>query len=288
MPPGAMPQDDAIVRPDGSRLALRRYGGGRRHGGETPLVLHFHAGAFVGGTLDDGATVASLLAEAGALVLSIDYPLAPAHPFPEAVEAGYDALTWADQHRRQLAAAGAPIYVAGEEAGGNLAAAVAMVARDRAGPDLAGQILLSPMLDACVATASQRDAKAGPVGCRWADGWHSYLAREDDALHPYAVPGRSMRLAGLPSTLLVSAADDPLRDETQAFGQRLRAAGVPVALSLLDAPTGWPLGYYRRHQHGSAAAVWTAPLGARLRTFLAPSSSTSASPSSNLLRGSLS
>ncbi|MBI5719537.1 MAG: alpha/beta hydrolase [Burkholderiales bacterium] len=295
----AVPQDDTITCADGCRVALRRYAGERHqdrhperpHDG-TPLVLHFHAGAFVGGTLDDGAVVATLLADAGARVLSIDYPLAPAHPFPQAVEAGYRALTWAEQHRRELAAARAPLFVAGEEAGGNLAAAVAMVARDRAGPELAGQILLSPMLDACVATASQRHAKAGPVGCRWADGWHRYLAREDDALHPYAVPGRSMRLAGLPRTLLVSAADDPLRDETQAFGQRLRAAGVPVTLALLDAPTGWPLSYQcaaaaraaRAAQSAQSAQsaqadpitptaptapAWAAPLGARLHEFLA-------------------
>ena len=165
LPSGATP-DHAIVRPDGTRLALRRYGGGRRHEG-LPLVLHFHAGAFIAGSLDEGATVAGLLADAGALVLSLDYPLAPAHPFPQAIQAGYDALAWADQHRRRLATARAPIYVAGEEAGGNLAAAVAMVARDRAGPELAGQILLSPMLDACVGTASQRDAKEiGRASCR--------------------------------------------------------------------------------------------------------------------------
>jgi len=267
-----------MVRPDGSRLALRRYGGARRDEG-MPLVLHFHAGAFIAGTLDDGATVAGLLADAGALVLSIDYPLAPAHPFPQAVEAGYDALGWVERHRRRLATPRSPIYVAGEEAGGNLAAAVAMVARDRAGPDLAGQILLSPMLDACVATASQRDAKAGPVGCRWADGWHTYLAREDDALHPYAVPARSMRLAGLPRTLLVSAADDPLRDETQAFHHRLRDAGVPVELALLDVKTGWPLSYLQ------GAAPWAAPLGTRLREFFS-SAASAVSPSSNFARGS--
>jgi acetyl esterase len=274
--PGALPQDDEIVRPDGSRLALRRYGGERRHEG-MPLVLHFHAGAFIAGSLDEGATVAGLLAEAGALVLSLDYPLAPAHPFPQAVKAGYDALTWADQHRRRLATARAPIYVAGEEAGGNLAAAVAMVARDRAGPEIAGQILLSPMLDACVGTASQREAKAGPVGCRWADGWHTYLAREDDALHPYAVPARSMRLAGLPRTLLVSAADDPLRDETQAFAERLRTAHVPVELALLEVKTGWPLSYLQ-----GGTPPWAEPLAARLRGFFSTAASAAVSPSSNL------
>jgi acetyl esterase len=262
LPVDALPQDDTIVRPDGSLLALRIYAQADRRDG-TPLVLHFHAGAFVGGGLADGATVAGLLADAGASVVSVDYPLAPAHPFPQAVEAGYDALLWVERNRRRLAATRSPIYVAGEEAGGNLAAAVAMVARDRAGPALAGQILLSPMLDACIATASQRDAKAGPVGCRWADGWRAYMAREDDALHPYAAPGQSMRLVELPRTLLVSASDDPLRDETQAFHHRLQSAGVPVELSLLEVKTGWPLSYQR-----GPASPWAAPLGERLREFL--------------------
>lgn len=262
LPAAAVPQDDTIVRPDGSLLALRIYAEPERHDG-TPLVLHFHGGAFVGGSLAEGATVAGLLADAGASVVSVGYPLAPAHPFPQAVEAGYDALQWVERHRRRLAAARSPLFVAGEEAGGNLAAAVAMVARDRAGPALAGQILLSPMLDTCIATASQRDAKAGPVGCRWADGWRAYMARDDDALHPYAAPGQSMRLVGLPRTLLVSAGDDPLRDETQAFHHRLQSAGVPVELTLLQAKTGWPLSYQR-----GPAAPWAAPLGERLREFL--------------------
>lgn len=279
LPPGTPPHDDAVVRTDGSTMAVRLYAAHAPRGDATPLVLHFHAGAFVGGGLDEGAAVAGLLVDAGAAVVSVDYPLAPAHPFPQAVEAGYDALKWVERQRRRLAAPQARLYVAGEEAGGNLAAAVAMVARDRAGPELAGQILLSPMLDACIATASQRDAKAGPVGCRWADGWHAYLARCADALHPYAVPGQSMRLAGLPRTLLVTAGDDPLRDETQAFGHRLQSAHVPVELSLLDGPTGWPLSYQR-----GPAAPWTAALGARLREFLLPS--TTESPSTHLLRGS--
>lgn len=266
LPPGTAPHDDAVVRPDGSTMAVRLHAAHAPRGDATPLVLHFHAGAFVGGGLDDGAAVAGLLVDAGAAVVSVDYPLAPAHPFPQAVEAGYEALAWLERQRRRLGGTRSPLVVAGEEAGGNLAAAVAMVARDRAGPALAAQILLSPMLDCCIATASQRDAKAGPVGCRWADGWHAYLARDDDVLHPYAVPGRSMRLVGLPRTLLVSAADDPLRDETQAFGHRLRAAGVPAEVALLDGPTGWPLSHLR---DGAAPRTtpWAAPLAERLHPF---------------------
>jgi acetyl esterase len=272
LPPDIPPHDDQIVRPDGRALVARIYPAAARHEA-TPLVLHLHGGAFVGGTLDDGGAVAGLLVDGGATVVSLDYPLAPAHPFPDAVEAGYAALQWLARQRRRLAGAQAPLFVAGEDAGGNLAAAVALVARDRAGPELAGQILLSPMLDPCIATASQRDANEGPVGCRGADGWHAYLARCDDVQHPYAVPGRSMRLAGLPPALLITAADDPLRDETQAFHHRLNAARVPAELSLFDASTGWPMSYPQ-----AASAAWAAPLRARLRQFLSTTASTSTQP----------
>lgn len=257
---------DEVLPLDGAPPAtLRIYGCGERCAG-MPLVLHFHAGAFVGGGLDDSAAVAGLLVDAGAAVASLAYPLAPAHPFPQAVEAGYAALQWLERQRRRLAVSRAPLFVAGEEAGGNLAAAVAMMARDRAGPELAGQILLSPMLDVCVGTASQRDAKAGPVGCRWADGWRAYLARGADALHPYATPGSAQRLAGLPPTMLASAADDPLRDETTAFAARLREAGVPVDIALLDEPTGWPRSY--QSDPSGAPRPWAAALGRHLNHFL--------------------
>ncbi|HEV8313310.1 MAG TPA: alpha/beta hydrolase [Burkholderiaceae bacterium] len=229
-----------------------------------PLVLHFHAGAFVDGSLAQGTTVAQLLAQCGAVVASLDYPLAPAHPFPAAVEAGYAALQWLHRERRRFSGAHAPLLVAGEEAGGNLAAAVALIARDRGGPDLAGQLLLSPMLDMCVATASLRDVKAGPVGCHWADGWRQYLARADDATHPYATPGRSMRLAGLPPTLLITAQDDPLRDETQAYAGRLRDAGVAVHSHVLPAPTGLPASYLQ----ADTAPPWADTVRAQLQQFL--------------------
>ncbi len=258
--------DRRIERPGAAPLTLRLYGLDRCAAG-TPLVLHFHAGAFTGGTLAEGAAVARALAAAGSVVASLDYPVAPAQPFPQALEAGHAALHWLHAQRKGLAGVRAPLYVAGEEAGGNLAAALAMVARDRGGPELAGAILLSPMLDMCVATASQRDAHNGPVGCRWADGWRAYLSRADDAVHPYAVPARALRLAGLPRTLLISAADDPLRDETLAFAQRLRGAGIAAEAQLLPGPTGWPASYR------DAAPAWAAALHTPLHSFLHSDSS---------------
>jgi len=220
-----------------------------------PLVLHFHAGAFVAGSLNQGACIAGLLAGAGAVVVSVDYPLAPVHPFPKAVETGYAALAWAWKARHKLAGRNAPLFIAGEEAGGNLAAAIALMARDQDAPRLAGQILLSPMLDACMATASLRDVHAGPVGCTWADGWHSYLPRLEDASHPYAAPGSVLRLSGLPPTLLITAVDDPLRDETQAYAERLRAAGHFAHEAVLPGPTGWPRSYLLA---GQGQVAWPA------------------------------
>jgi acetyl esterase len=273
--PAAPPawRDEIVGLPGLPELTVRLYGACGASCGHAPLVLHFHAGAFVRGSLEDGAAIAGLLASAGAVVASVDYPLAPAHPFPQAAEAGHAALAWAQRQRRRLGATNPRIYVAGEEAGGNLAAAVSMMARDRGGPELAGTILLSPMLDVCVATASQRGAKAGPVGCPCADGWRAYLSRAD-AIHPYAAPGVSLRLAGLPPALLVTAEDDPLRDETQAFAKRLRGAGVAASVEVLAAPTGWPRSYLT-----GGPTAWSVPLHARLKSFIHPSQDTPGSDS---------
>jgi len=130
------------------------------------------------------------------------------------------------------------MFVAGEEAGGDLAAAMALMARDRQFPPLAGQILLSPMLDACQGTASLRRSHAGPATCRWAAGWRHYLLDGGGTDHPYAIPGQARRLAGLPPALVLTAADDPLRDEALANRQRLGEAGVPAGACELDGWTG--------------------------------------------------
>lgn len=202
-----------------------------------PLVLHLPSGSFLGTAAE--RPVATVLAEAGAVVVSADYPAGTRHPFPEALEAMHALLTDLDQRRGFWGARGSPLFVAGEEAGGNLAAALTLVARDRLGPKLAGQILLSPMLDAEMATCSFRDADAGPVGCKWADGWASYLSSACDAAHPYAVPAYGTRMAGLPPALIVTTPDDPMRDEALAYAGRLYHAGVAVQVRAIGA-RDWP------------------------------------------------
>lgn len=255
--------DETIKLAGQSDLVLRIH----RGAAATSVVVHFHGGTFVGGSLDSSAPVIAALTAAGAVVVSVDYPLAPRSRFPDAIEAGHAALLWAQRQRGKLAGADAPLFVAGEEAGGNLAAAVALMARDRHQPALSGQILLSPMLNPCMATQSLREAEAGKAGCCYAQGWHGYLRSAVDADHPYAAPGLATRLAGLPPTLLLSAQDDPLRDETRAYAQRLREAGVEVSETVLPAPTGWP-----RSLLCAAAddAPWTSGLRDAVEAFVDP------------------
>lgn len=222
---GAMP-----VRVYGAKGAVR----------SAPVVLQLHGGAFTGGSLESGAEVAEMLAAAGAVVVSADYPVGPDHPFPDPLKAVYEAMVWADGARARLSGKSSKLYVAGAEAGGNLAAALAMMARDQQFPALSGQILISPMLDANLATCSLRMADAGPVGCKWADGWHAYLGSADKAGHPYAAPLSASRLAGLAPALVITADDDPLRDEALSYARRLREAGVAAREHVVPAPTGWP------------------------------------------------
>lgn len=239
--PTSAPADIAaspLVLPGHAPMQMRVHGR-RPRGRVVPLVLHLHGGAFTGGCVDTGECLASLFAEAGAVVVSIGYPQAPAHPFPAGVEASYAALSWLHAARARLAGARAPLFVAGEEAGGNIAAAVAMMARDRGGPALAGLVLVAPMLDPCTATPSQREAAGDAVHCKWSEGWRQYLRRPLDAEHPYAVPARAQRLAGLPPTLVLAGEDDPMRDEAMAFAARLAAARIPVRTGMIPA-TGWP------------------------------------------------
>ncbi|MBS0339996.1 MAG: alpha/beta hydrolase [Proteobacteria bacterium] len=236
--PGVAEQDIRIELPKREPVQARIYGTKVAGGG--PLVLHFHGGTFVCGDLDDGRMVARLLAASGAVVVSLAYPLAPQNPFPGAIEVGFDVLEWLFKNRTKLAGKGARIFLAGEEAGGNLAAAVALIARDRGHPPLAGQLLLSPMLDPCAGTESLRKATAvDNMHCKWADGWAKYLGRPKDALHPYAVPGASLRLGQLAATLVVVGQDDAMRDEGLAYAARLRDAGNTVTSIVLPSAAGW-------------------------------------------------
>ena len=248
--------DLSIELPGREPVGARVYGQ-RAKGDVAPLVLHFHGGTFVCGDLDNGRNVARLLAGAGAVVVSVAYPLAPQSPFPEPIEVGYAALEWLYKQRTKLGGKGAQVYLAGEEAGGNLAAAVALIARDRAHPPVAGQILLSPMLDPCAGTASLRNATSDEPECRWASGWEKYLSCPSNATHPYAVPSGSLRLSSLAPALVLVGADDAMRDEALTFAGRLRAAGIEVTSSVLPSASNWPKALYDTENTGCVACEAT-------------------------------
>ncbi|RYF81587.1 MAG: alpha/beta hydrolase [Comamonadaceae bacterium] len=247
LPAGAdVPEADLqISLPDGDLVQARHYGVRQSVAGGQPLVLHFHGGTFTSGDLDNGRNVGRLLARAGAVAVSLAYPLAPEYPFPKPIEVGYAVLEWLYKNRVKLAGKGARVFLAGEEAGGNLAAAVAMVARDRDHPPLMGQVLLSPMLDPCAGTASLRAAGCDSTDvCKWATGWQQYLKRPMDALHPYAVPGTSLRLTDLAPTLVLVGPDDPMRDEALAYAGRLQEAGINVRSQVVSTAANWPEALY--------------------------------------------
>ncbi|HCH73330.1 MAG TPA: esterase [Ochrobactrum sp.] len=204
-----------------------------------PVVLHLHGGAFSASCLGACERVAETLAEAGAVVVSPEYSSACLNPFPAALEIVYSILTSMRARCPEFAHKKSMLFVAGEEAGGNLAAGVALMARDQYLTDLKGQILLSPMLDPCLATASFRKYCPESAVNTMSDGWQHYLGECAGFTHPYAAPALCTRLAGLAPTLLVTSAQCPMRDETQAYAERLRQAGVKVQSHVLPGKAGW-------------------------------------------------
>ncbi|MCK0207641.1 alpha/beta hydrolase [Starkeya koreensis] len=233
------------------------------------LVLHLHGGAFTDGDLDCSACVCRLMTEAGAVVVSIDYPLAPEHPFPAALNLSFAALGRLYAERGKWAGRGARLFVAGEEAGANLATALTLMARDQQAPPVAGQILLSPMVDASLCTQSIHAAVAGAAHCKWVDGWHLYLGGAEHAAHPYAAPLGSRRLGGLAPALIVTSDDCPMRDESFAYARRLRDCGVVVESHMLEDADDASLGMDAAIE---ADPHWETVLRDLFRKFLAENS----------------
>ena len=226
--------------------------------GPLPALLYAHGGGFVtGSAATDLASPAGLAADAGAVVVSVDYRLAPEHPFPAAFDDCWAALCWLVDSAGALGVDPARVAVGGISAGAGLAAGLALAARDRGGPALCFQLLDIPVLDDRLGTPSMRAFSDTPL---WSRGnaersWAHYLG--GTAATPYAAPTRADDVTGLPPVYVAVCEFDPLRDEGIAYAQRLLAAGVPVELHCFPGTF-----------HGSAGAFPQAAVSRRMRAGL--------------------
>ena len=199
----------------------------------TPLavLVFFHGGGWVIGDLETHDVLCrQLTAGSGVSVVSVDYCLAPEHKFPAAVDDAWAATRWVVAHAGELAVDASRLAVGGDSAGGNLAAVVALLARGKGAPAIAVQVLIYPVADLVGETRSYRDFAEGYLLTREGMRWFiaHYLTAEAEAVDWRASPLRAQSLAGLPPALIVTAGFDPLRDEGEAYAERLREAGVRV------------------------------------------------------------
>ena len=242
---------DVFIPSSGGKLSGRVY---VPHGtGPFPIIVYFHGGGWVGGGLPIVDEPCRALANrCGAIVLAATYRLAPENKFPSAVYDAYETLVWARHHASTYGGDKWKLFVLGDSAGGNLAAAVALMARDKDYPRLAGQVLLYPVVDAEADYPSMRDYAEGyflhTAAVSWF--WSHYLASPADARSPYASPIKG-NLVGLPPALVITVECDPVRDEGEAYAERLIAAGVPVSAKRFDGlihGTFWASGAIERAQ----------------------------------------
>jgi acetyl esterase len=217
-----------------------------------PGLLHFHGGGFIYGTVNsffNDLRCAYLAAHVECMVITVDYRLAPEHKFPTAFEDCYAGLLWAYSEADELGFDRSRLAIAGESAGGNLAAAVALAARDRGGPLLALQLLEVPLTDLSASASlfpsvAQFGAGYGLNSDLFDVVTTAYLATPSDANSPYASPLQTPDLSRLPPTHVMTAGMDILRDSGEAYAERLARAGVQVSVHRRD-----------EHTHGSSV-LW--------------------------------
>lgn len=201
------------------------------------LILWFHGGGWVIGDLDNEDPACRVIANStNSVIVSIDYRLSPDVRFPEPVEDCYAGLVWASDHATELGADNSRIGVAGTSAGGNLSAAVALMARDRNGPKISHQVLFCPVIDHDFGTTSYSANADGYMLSRdsmiWF--WDHYVGPEGDGSHPYASPIRAESLSNLPAATIIAAEYDPLVDEAAAYADALKAAGNDVTYTCYE------------------------------------------------------
>jgi acetyl esterase len=233
-------QDRTVPGADGEVPARVYWPAGRDgpEGPPLPLIVFFHGGGFALCDLDShDAVCRNITNMVDAVVVSVEYRLAPATRFPGGVEDAYAATAWAHEHAVELGGDPDRLVVMGDSSGGNYAAVVALMARDRGGPPIALQYLIYPVTDYNFESGSYRENGEGyfttETHLRWY--WEQYVGPDgSDAEHQYASPLRAADLGGLPPARVLTAEYDPLRDEGEAYAERLTAAGVDASLRRFD------------------------------------------------------
>jgi acetyl esterase/lipase len=212
-----------------------------------PTVVFFHGGGFVAGDLDTHDGICRQHAVGvGAVVVSVDYRLAPEHPYPAAVDDAWAATQWVASHGDEIGADSARLAVAGDSAGGTISAVIAQRARDSGGPPIAFQLLWYPSTMWDSSLPSFTENSAAPILDRAAVAAFSHwYAGEVDVSDPPAgmAPGRAANLVGLPPAYIAVAGHDPLRDDGMRYGELLAAAGVPVEVHNAEALVHGYIGY---------------------------------------------
>lgn len=201
-------------------------------GDALPCIVYIHGGGWVLCSLDTHDNICrNLAASVGAIVVSVDYRMAPEHRFPVASDDCLAAIRWVAGHAAKLGIDPAKLIIGGDSAGGNLSAATALRIRDEGGPALAGQMLIYPVTDDIAAGHSSYAEFADGFGLTADDMawfWDHYVPDPAERIHPHASPLRAENLTGLPPALLLTADCDVLRDEGEAYAGRLAAAGVTL------------------------------------------------------------
>jgi acetyl esterase len=203
----------------------------RKAGGLAPGLVFFHGGGWVIGDLDSHDVVCRKLADEGELmVVSVDYRLAPEHKFPAAVDDAIASTKWIAENAKQFGIDASRLMVGGDSAGGNLAAVVAISARDGNGPDIAGQLLIYPAIDFAMTHPSHKEPETSILLTHSVIRWFRdhYLSGAADVHDWRASPARATTLIGLPPAYVLTAGADPLRDEGDEYARRLKEAGVAV------------------------------------------------------------
>lgn len=205
--------------------------------GPFPCLVYFHGGGWVIGDLEmTNAICRTLAARSKSVVVSVHYRLAPEHKYPVPLDDCYAATTWVAENGAEIGVDSGRIAVGGDSAGGNLAAAVCLRARDEAGPALAMQLLVYPVTNHDFTTGSYGSNGENYLLTKdmmqWF--WDHYLAEESDGKNPYASPLLAEDLSGLPPATVFTAEFDPLRDEGEAYADRLTEAGVAVTRKRFD------------------------------------------------------